>query len=229
MSDPLRDEADPLGRLAALEAPLRRGLYRQLAWSGEWTSRDRAAEIGEMPRSVAAFHLDKLVEAGLLECRYQRLGDRRGPGAGRPAKLYRAIVAEVSASVPGRRYDIAGSILAEAVTRSVRTGTSVTDTVRAAALERGRGVEVRSESLFDLLERFGYEPARTLDGEIALGNCPFHRLAVESRDVVCGMNLAFLMGLAEAAHEDPMRLVRREEAAPARCCVEVVAGGRPDY
>src|SRR5918911_20308 len=53
-------------------------------------------------RDLAAFHLDKLVEAGLLEASFRRLGERRGPGAGRPAKLYRRGAGEVAASLPPR-------------------------------------------------------------------------------------------------------------------------------
>lgn len=213
--------AEGVAAVVALEGPLRRKLFRLLAASAEWTSRDRAAEVSGLPRSVVAFHLDKLAEAGLLEVRFERVGDRTGPGAGRPAKLYRAATSEVSASVPGRRYDLAGSILAEAVEAANRSGGSIADAVRSAAVERGRGVDPESAPLLDVLARVGYEPVVGSGGGITLGNCPFHRLAEERREVVCDMNLAFVTGLIEAVGADSTMQARLEPAA-ARCCVRVM-------
>src|SRR5829696_1878289 len=110
------DASEDLGRritaIAALDQPLRRDLYRLLADRGGWVSRDDASEALGVPRSVAAFHLDKLVEAGLLDVAFERTSGRTGPGAGRPAKLYRTGTADVAASVPERHYDLAGSLLA---------------------------------------------------------------------------------------------------------------------
>src|SRR5262245_19920375 len=107
-----------IGAIAALDQPLRRDLHRLLASRGEWTSRDDAAAALGVPRSVAAFHLDKLAEAGVVEVRFERTTGRTGPGAGRPSKLYRAAGEEVSASVPDRHYDLAGSLLATAIVES---------------------------------------------------------------------------------------------------------------
>src|SRR6478609_7547390 len=96
-----------IGAIAALDQPLRRDLYRLLAASDDWTSRDAAAAALAVPRSVAAFHLDKLAEAGVVEVRYERTSGRTGPGAGRPSKLYRVGRDELAVSVPERRYDLA--------------------------------------------------------------------------------------------------------------------------
>ena len=89
---------------------------------------------------MAAFHLDKLADAGVLDVRFERTTGRQGPGAGRPSKLYRPSREEVAASVPDRRYDLAGSLLASAVARSSRTGEPVRDCLRAAAREAGREI-----------------------------------------------------------------------------------------
>jgi hypothetical protein len=59
-------------------------------------------------RSVAACHLDKLAGAGLLQVRYQRLAGREGPGAGRPAKIYRRADIQLSVSLSERHDDQAG-------------------------------------------------------------------------------------------------------------------------
>ena len=96
--------------LAALDQPVRRDLYRLLVSTDGWTTRDAAAATLGLPRSVVAFHLDKLADAGVLDVRFERTSGRQGPGAGRPSKLYRPSEAEVAASVPDRRYDLAGSV-----------------------------------------------------------------------------------------------------------------------
>src|SRR5687768_14593850 len=99
---------EPIAEIAVLDQPLRRDLYRHLAQAAAWVSRDDAAAALDVPRSVAAFHLDKLADAGLVEVRFERTSGRQGPGAGRPSKLYRRHRDEIAASVPERHYDLAG-------------------------------------------------------------------------------------------------------------------------
>src|SRR5437588_6728316 len=100
-----RDLDRRIAGIAALDQPLRRQLYELLTTTDQWISRDEAAEALGVARSVAAFHLDKLAEAGVVEVRFERTTGRTGPGAGRPSKLYRPAVSELSASVPERHYD----------------------------------------------------------------------------------------------------------------------------
>jgi predicted ArsR family transcriptional regulator len=225
-----------IAAIAALDQPLRRALYRVLASSSGWTTRDAAAAALGVPRSVAAFHLDKLADAGVLEVRFERTTGRRGPGAGRPSKLYRPSQDEMAASLPERRYDLAGSLLASAVAESTRTGAPVGDCLRTAAHAAGNQIGAdaqeavatagsprdRRAAVVEVLARHGYEPALGADGEIALANCPFHRLAEEHRDLVCGMNLDFLDGLLEGM-EPEERLTARLEPAPGYCCVRIAA------
>ncbi|MDQ3641298.1 MAG: helix-turn-helix domain-containing protein, partial [Actinomycetota bacterium] len=78
-----------LAALAALGDPLRRRLYRFVGGQDHPVGRDEAAAGVGISRSTAAFHLDRLVDDGLLDAEFRRLTGRRGPGAGRPAKLYR--------------------------------------------------------------------------------------------------------------------------------------------
>ena len=223
--------------LAALDQPVRRDLYRLLASTDGWTSRDAAAAALGLPRSVVAFHLDKLAEAGVLDVHFARTSGRQGPGAGRPSKLYRPSAAEVAASVPDRRYDLAGSLLADAVTTSTRTGTSVDESLHAVAHETGRRIGASARARADdeagndddpqarvmaVLSDQGYEPELGRRGEIVLANCPFHRLAEEHRDLVCGMNLDLLDGLlAGAAPASGLRA--RLDPAPGLCCVRIAA------
>jgi predicted ArsR family transcriptional regulator len=232
--------ADDLERrisgIAVLDQPLRRDLYRLLSERGGWVNRDEASEALGLPRSVAAFHLDKLAEAGVVEVTFERTTGRTGPGAGRPAKLYRRGTGELSASVPDRRYDLAGSLLATAIAEAERTGAPVGACLAATARAAGRvigegasaltgpltGQEDRRNAVLDILARHGYEPVVDERGEIALGNCPFHRLAEAHRTLVCGMNLDFLAGLLEGT--DPSaRLHARLAPAPGSCCVRITA------
>lgn len=222
--------------IAALDQPLRRDLYRLLAERGGWVTRDEASEALGVPRSVAAFHLDKLVDAGVVEITFERTSGRAGPGAGRPAKLYRRGSSEVSASVPERHYDLAGSLLATAIAESERTGRSIADCLSASARAAGRVIgkeaagvtgeltarAARRRAVLDVLARHGYEPTLGTGGEIALLNCPFHRLAEEHRSLVCGMNLDFLGGLLEEMGPAD-QLDARLAPEPGYCCVRIKA------
>lgn len=222
--------------IAALDQPLRRDLYRHLVAAAGWTSRDDAAAALGVPRSVAAFHLDKLAGAGVVEVTFERTSGRQGPGAGRPSKLYRPSRDEVTASFPDRHYDLAGSLLASAVAESTRTGSPVAVCLRAAARAAGRAIgeetarsiegvrrsEDRRRAVTDVLARHGYEPEAKRRKEIALANCPFHRLAEEHRELVCGMNLDFLGGLLEGMGPDAP-LTARLDPQPGYCCVRIAA------
>jgi predicted ArsR family transcriptional regulator len=220
--------------IAALDQPLRRDLFALLRRTGEWTSRDAASKALGIPRTVAAFHLEKLAEAGVVDVRFERLTGRTGPGAGRPSKLYRPSAHELSASVPDRRYDLAGSLLAAAVEEATTTGASVAECLRLAA--RAAGVAIgadaratagrltrqadRLAAACDVLRSHGYEPFLGPRKEIVLANCPFHRLAEEHRSLVCGMNLDFLDGLLEGLGPDA-GLTARLQPEPGRCCVRM--------
>lgn len=234
------DQADHLEQrissIAALDQPLRRSLYRLLSERDGWITRDEAAEALDVPRSVAAFHLDKLAEAGVLETTFERTTGRTGPGAGRPAKLYRRSEHEISASVPDRRYDLAGSLLATAVAEAERSGAPIGECLTAAARAAGRVIgeeaaavagpltkrDDRRSAVLEVLARHGYEPVLGKRGEIALANCPFHRLAEEHRSLVCGMNLDFLAGLLEGMGPAD-RLDARLAPEPGYCCVRIKA------
>ncbi len=219
--------------IAALDQPLRRRLHRLLADQQGWVTRDDAAEALAVPRSVVAFHLDKLAEVGLAEVGFERVSGRTGPGAGLPAKLYRLRGDEVSASVPPRHYDLAGSLLATAVAEATATGRPVAECLHAAARSSGHviGEEARAaeaasgpSAVVEVLARHGYEPQVGPDGVIALANCPFHRLAEQHRSLVCGMNQDFLSGLLEGMGPDA-DLTARLEPEPGWCCVRISGSG----
>src|SRR5579885_112901 len=131
MHDGVGDRFDEaVGHLAALGDEVRRRLYRFVVDAGRAVGRDEAATGVGVAHHTAKFHLDKLVDEGLLDVEFRRLGDRRGPGAGRPAKLYRRSAIELAVSVPERRYDVAGTVLAGAVSRAQSTGVPLERAVR---------------------------------------------------------------------------------------------------
>ncbi|WP_033217165.1 helix-turn-helix transcriptional regulator [Kitasatospora phosalacinea] len=183
-------EDSSIEALGALADPVRRALYRHVAAAPQEVGRDAAAEAAGVSRSLAAFHLDKLVDAGLLTASYRRPAGRGGPGAGRPAKFYRRADTEIAVTLPPRAYGAVGRLLAEVVERA-----GLDRELQAAARTEGEAGECASDDLPDALRERGYAPF--LDGEVLrLGNCPFHALADEFPALVCGMNLALLEGLA---------------------------------
>ncbi|HEX5881251.1 MAG TPA: winged helix-turn-helix domain-containing protein [Actinomycetota bacterium] len=71
-----------LAALASLGDPLRRELYSCVTGRDGGVGRDEAAAAVGVSRALAAYHLDKLVDAGLLDTRFERRTGRRGPRGG---------------------------------------------------------------------------------------------------------------------------------------------------
>src|SRR5205823_7881392 len=178
------------------------------------------------PRHAVKFHLDRLVAEGLLEVEFRRLTGRRGPGAGRPSKLYRRSPVEISVSLPERRYELAGQILAEAV-QSARSGNPAMEAVAHAAAQAGRRIAadaraaspnapLGSASAAGILASYGYEP-RAVGDRMILVNCPFDALAVEHPQLICGINLEMIRAMTGAIGltDTDVQL----NPAPGRCCV----------
>jgi predicted ArsR family transcriptional regulator len=209
-----------LAALASLGDPLRRALYRSVTSRDGGVGRDEAAAAVGLSRALAAYHLDKLVEAGLLDTRFERRTGRRGPGAGRTAKLYLRSANPVEVALPARDYELMAGLLARAVAAdpSGGAGSALDRAARAmgaeVAAERGGDAEVAS-----VLADRGYEPYQD-EGVLRLRNCPFGRLAEAHRDLVCRANLAFMEGLLEGLGRGGLRAVL--EPRPGRCCVAFV-------
>lgn len=204
--------------VGVLSDRLRSELYRLVAASDRPLSRDETAKAAGMPRSTAAFHLDRLVEAGLLTVEHRRLNGRSGPGAGRPTKLYSAAHADVIASVPERHYELAGELFAASIERADRDDMPVRDALDAEARELGLELGRSTATLEDALTRCGYAPTDDGEGGYTLENCPFHALAVRHTPLVCGANLALVQGVVEATGDERMPSL---EPSAGRCCVAI--------
>jgi predicted ArsR family transcriptional regulator len=218
---------DEIGAVAVLADPVRRRLYDAVSAATGPVGREEAAGLASVPLHSARFHLDKLVDAGLLEASYARLTGRTGPGAGRPAKLYRRSAAEVAVSLPRRSYDLVGGVLASALERTLGGG-DVAESLRDEARARGRAVGTSYDERGDELDRAtgvlaaeGFEPCRE-DSEVCLRNCPFDALASEHTALVCGVNLDFVSGVLDGLGCTSARA--RLEPDPDHCCVRISAG-----
>lgn len=208
---------DAIGAAAVIHDPVRRRLLQLVAGSAQPVTRDVAAAALELPRSTVAFHLDRLVAAGLLTAQYRRVNGRDGPGSGRPSKTYSRAPGELTLSIPQRHYDLMGDLLATAI-ETASPGTSALDALRAAATTAGRDAGRTAGTLDAVLDETGYEPASGPSG-VVLTNCPFHQLAQRHTEVVCAANHAFLCAAAGATGVDPASVVLAPTTGG--CCVRI--------
>jgi len=215
-----------LAAVGSLGDPVRRGLYEFVAGSPGPVGRDEAAAAAGIGRPLAAYHLDKLVSQGLLTASYQRPAGRGGPGAGRPAKVYARSGSEFVVTVPPREYELAARLLAGAVEadRSGASRAALHGVARQFGTDLGRrgqaaepGREDAPQSAEDALRGQGFEPWHDEDGTVRLRNCPFHRLAAQHTEVVCGMNLALIEGLVAGLGATGLHPAL--DPQPGWCCV----------
>jgi predicted ArsR family transcriptional regulator len=236
------DLAGQAAGIGALADPTRRALYEYVVARGDAVGREQAAAAVGLAVSTAGFHLDKLVAEGLLETEFRRLTGRTGPGAGRPSKLYRRGQQQFEVSLPARRYDLVGEILAAAVDRAAEGADLATAIESCAAAEglqlgeqaRAAGSGKDAESLAAVLGTQGYESRivapdepgeEPVDGSggrrcVELGNCPFDVLATRHTELVCGLNQHFVQGVLEGLAS--VGAEARLDPAEDRCCVTVL-------
>jgi predicted ArsR family transcriptional regulator len=189
-------------------------LYEFVAGSTEAVGRDEAAAAVGIARQTAAYHLDRLAADGLVQVDFVRRTGRTGPGAGRPAKLYRPTNRELDITVPPRRYLLAARVFLEAVAAS--GGSGLADAARRI------GVSMGQAGLTSALEEAGYVPDSPTDNEIRFLNCPFHALAETDREITCGMNLELVKGIIEGAGHPGAAHLAPE---PGYCCVRIRIAG----
>ena len=224
--------AAQIAAIAALNEPIRRALYSYVVERPGWVGRDEAAEAVGITRELAAFHLDKLLEEGLLDVEYRRLSGRSGPGAGRPAKLYHPSRRQLQVILPERRYELAAQLMAQALEEKASDpATALEGAARTfgeslgAEARRHLGRRPSQTRLLDtacaVLRGHGFEPIRT-EAEIRLRNCPFDAVAKEHIALVCGMNLALAQGLVSGLGAEGVDV--RLDPMPGSCCVAFVAG-----
>jgi predicted ArsR family transcriptional regulator len=232
----LRDvtsDASTIAAVAVLHDDLRRRMYAFIRRSDGPVTRDEAAASVGISRKLAAFHLDKLVAAGLLKAGYANLsGIRR---VGRAPKVYEPTDVDVRVSIPQREHGILAEILIDAVLAETIDESARQAALRVAA-DRGRrlgesergqtgpgrlGAERALTCAGETLERHGFEPIRDAPTLLRLRNCPFHPLAAKAPDLVCAINHAFLSGLLAGLNASTVHATLTPR--PDACCVELGA------
>jgi predicted ArsR family transcriptional regulator len=217
--------------VAALEDPSRRELYWFIRASAQPVTREQAAAAIGISRKLAAFHLDKLVDAGLLVADYDRAARTRTRG--RAPKAYRPADVQVSISIPERQPAALAELLIDAVLTAgpdetareavlriaEEHGRTLGDGARAAARPGRLGAERALTLAEGTLRSRGYEPFRASPTCVRMRNCPFEPLAHQATDLVCGMNQRLMTGLLDGlqAHGVRAALAPRSGA----CCVEL--------
>lgn len=224
-----RNGAD-LTAVSSLDDPVRGRLYAFVSSRTEPAGRDEAAAAVRIGRALAVYHLDKLVEAGLLTASYRRPPGRSGPGAGRPAKVYSRSSIEFTVSLPARDYELAAGLLSQAVAadRSGQAPVALYAAARKLGVDLGKSHHADGANhnglrptLESTLSERGYEPLRDDAGTLRMHNCPFRHLAELQPKVICHMNLALIQGLVEGLGGDSLSPVIDPKAE--HCCVAIPA------
>ena len=218
-----------LAEIAPLGDPVRRRLYLYVIGQPGEVGRDEAARAVGITRPAAAFHLEKLVEGGLLEADYRRLSGRRGPGAGRPARVYRRPAREVHVNVPPRDYGLVARFLLRGL--DGQDSQNAMERAHKAAREFGAGLGADARrragrhptydrlhrALSEVLEERGFDPQPAESGVLYLRNCPFDALSADYRDLVCPMNLSMMQGVLEGLGASAMEAILEPQSG--MCCV----------
>ncbi|MFL6072253.1 MAG: helix-turn-helix transcriptional regulator [Mycobacteriales bacterium] len=220
--------------VAALDDELRQGLYAYIRAARHPVTREEAAASAGISRKLAAFHLDKLVDAGLLRAWYQSTGTRK---VGRTPKVYEPAAGDIAVTIPQRQHDVLAGILLDAVLtegdgenarqaalrvaaeRGEEVGTAERDRLRPGRLGPERALTLAE----GVLTRYGFEPSRETPTRVRLRNCPFHPLTARAPELVCGMNQAFLSGFLSGL--DAPCLDAALDPRAGECCVELHPAG----
>ncbi|MDI3313130.1 MAG: transcriptional regulator [Mycobacterium sp.] len=225
-----KNERDSIRAVAALDEGVRRRLFDFVRSARRPISRDEAAAAAGISRNLAAFHLDRLVDAGLLRFRFRREG---APRVGRRPKVYEPVAEAIRISIPERRHELLAEILVEAVLgensdasapkaaadaarrRGHAAGAALRTVLPAETREAEHGLETAEKIITD----YGFEPDRISPLCVRLRNCPFHPIAQRAPELVCGLNHAFMQGILEGLGLTTVAAVLSPGAG--ECCVEL--------
>lgn len=223
------ERASQIHSISALDDPVRAAVFDHVDRSHAEVSRDQVAAALGVTRRMAAFHLDRLADGGWLQVTYRRLTGRTGPGAGRSSKLYRRSDRHVEVSIPARNYELMARLLASAVQQrgvagalselapgAREFGASIGGAARERAGQNANETQVTTALLAELTGQ-GFEPVVDPTGDVRLRNCPYHDMARENTDLVCGVNLALMQGVTQGL--DATHVAATLEPQDGMCCV----------
>jgi predicted ArsR family transcriptional regulator len=206
-------------------------MYEYIRAARRPVTRDEAAAAVGISRKLAAFHLDKLVDAGALRAHYRPAETVRR--VGRSPKVYEPSGADIRVSIPQRSHDMLAGILLGAVVSEGR-GENAREAAQRVAREHGEQIGVaerdrarpgrlgaeRALTLAGkLLSERGFEPDRESATCLRLRNCPFHPLTARAPELVCGLSHAFISGMVDGLQASTVTAVLDPRAG--ECCVEL--------
>lgn len=222
-----------IAAVATLSDPTRAAVFECAQRAEHPVTREDVAQAVGISRKLAAFHLDRLVAAGLLRADTAAAPKR----VGRAPKVYLPSRQETHVSVPPRDYETLAEILLSALTEVAgQEEDAGGSALIQVAADRGRvcGAELSASRR---LGRLGPERALTVVTElltergylpiadrqmVRLRNCPFQPLAVRHPELVCAMNHAFLVAVLDGLQARGVTADLVPD--PAGCCVRVQAG-----
>jgi predicted ArsR family transcriptional regulator len=230
-----------LDRLAAAGDPqLRRFLEYARRRRDPFTAAEAAVELS-VHRNVARSRLDRLSDAGFLTVTFERPGGRGGPGAGRPAKIYRVAPDLEGIEFPDRRLAELITLLIEKIParsrpRALReAGEDFGRKLAAAAgLKPSQNVRSGLDRVCDALGFLGFQASVvSVDGghaELASPTCPLRPLVVKCPDLT-GIDHGMWAGIVErGVHGLAAEGIRCEtprcESSDSACQILLSFGGR---
>ncbi len=192
-----------------------------------------AETLGQHPNTVRE-HLEALARTGLA------VRDQRAPvGRGRPASVY-TYAPEASFSSP--EYAVLAGVIVSYLSHVLPDGALLRHHAREAGRAWGRAILEREqaghaeqaprgtagavEHLRRLLERTGFEPEATRDGDVRtlrLYRCPVLELAKDRPELVCGAHLGMAREILAAGDVPSDQVTLEAFTEPGACLLHVAA------
>lgn len=222
-----------IGELASsLGDTTRRGIYIAVRESADPVIVSQVATLFDLHPNVARHHLDRLVEDGWLQVTHRRRVDRRGPGAGRPAKHYEPTSQEVSVQFPVRRYDLLAELLVRVIERvAPEEAPAVAEEIgreygRELAAEIGfpddAGFEAAVQAVARAMTGMGFDTEAQPGGHTLVTRfCPFGETATNHPAIVCRLDQGIVRGLLEAGRQLAVVHVTPHETQDEHCVTDV--------
>ncbi len=186
---------------SAFGDPTRRDIYLLAHEKTDGLTVSEVAEARGLHTNVARHHLDKLAGGGYLE-----VTQRSSSGAGRPAKVYRAVDPDLHLDFEVRHNDILVTLLGKALSRL--PASEAAELAEEVGLEFGRQMAAsnpNTEQSFrsalhvvaDALSAHGFAAHAEQHGDelrIVSNHCPFGDVAIE-HPVICAVDRGMVKGL----------------------------------
>jgi predicted ArsR family transcriptional regulator len=220
----------------ALAGESRVRVLEELRRCGSATVPELADRVGLAPNTVR-LHLDQLVDAALVT------RERAEPtGRGRPRQLYTAVP---DADVSDGAYRELARLLADTLASvgptaepaAMSTGRTWgselvaqradADTAAGTEVDTASGTDNGAEQLVALMDDLGFEPRLAPDrSAVEMHHCPFHQVAQQHSDVVCGLHLGLMQGALQQLGS-VLHATRLQPFATPRMCLAHLGAGPP--